>query len=161
MSMLLSPNPANTKPVHAYLSYIATTPEKLWSALTSSKLTRDYCFGRRIESDWNVGSPVVHRQPDGSLYASGRVLEYDPPRRLSYTWRWETSDDLRALPEIVLTFTTDVLGDVARLTMEEFHPTPFDLIHLENSRQTWPVIFSSLKSLLETGRSLPPFAMSP
>lgn len=160
MSTLLNPNPAQAKPVHAYLSYIATTPEKLWSALTSGKLTREYCFGRRIESDWNAGSLVVHRQPDGSLYASGKVLEYDPPRRLSYTWRWETSDELRALPEVVVTFTTDALGDVVRLSMEEFHPAPLDAIHLENSRQTWPVIFSSLKTLLETGRSLPPFDMS-
>lgn len=159
--MLLSNQPAKTKPVHAYLSYIATTPEKLWSALTSGRLTKEYCFGRRIESDWSLGSPVLHRQPDGSLYASGRVLEYDPPRRLSYTWQWETSDDLRGLPEIVLTFTTDALGDVARLTMEEFHSAPIDAIHLENNRQSWPVIFSSLKSLLETGRSLPPFAMNP
>jgi uncharacterized protein YndB with AHSA1/START domain len=160
MSTLLSTASTKTKPVHAYLSYIATTPEKLWSALTNSKLTGEYCFGRGIESDWNVGSPVVLRQPDGSLHASGKVLEYDPPRRLSYTWRWETRDDLRALPEVVLTFTTDTLGDVIRLTMEEFHPVPIDAIHLNNRRQAWPVIFSSLKSLLETGRSLPPFDMS-
>lgn len=157
--MLLSTHPAKTKPVHAYLTYIATTPEKLWSALTSGKLTKEYCFGRRIESDWSVGSPVVHRQPDDSIYASGTVLEYDPPRRLSYTWRWETSEDLRALPEMVLTFTVDSLGDVARLTMEEFHSGPIEAVHLETGRQTWPIIFSSLKSLLETGRSLPPFEM--
>ena len=69
-----------------YEVFIRTTPEKLWSALTSGKLTKEYCFGRRIESDWSVGSPVVHRQPDGTIYASGTVLEYNPPRRLSYSW---------------------------------------------------------------------------
>lgn len=160
MSTTLCPTPTKTKPVNAYLSYIATTPEKLWAALTSAKLTKEYCFGRSIESDWRVGSAVNHRQPDGSLHASGKVLEYDPPRRLSYSWRAETSDDLRELPETILTFTTDGLGDVVRLTMEEFHAGPIDPKYLENGRQTWPVIFSSLKSLLETGRSLPPFDMT-
>jgi uncharacterized protein YndB with AHSA1/START domain len=123
-------------------------------------MTREYCFGRRIDSAWRIGSVVNHWLPDGSLHASGKVLEYDPPRRLSYTWRAETSDDLRELPEVVFTFTTDSLGDVVRLTMEEFHPSAIDAKYIENGRQTWPVIFSSLKSLLETGRSLPPFDMS-
>jgi uncharacterized protein YndB with AHSA1/START domain len=148
------------KPVNAYISYIATSPQKLWEALTNGELTKEYCFGRRIESDWKVGSAVTHSQPDGTLAASGKVLEVDSPRRLSYTWRDETSDDLRQLPEVVLTFTTDPLGDVVRLTMEEFHPTRIDAKYLEAGRRSWPVIFSSLKSLLETGRSLPPFDMS-
>jgi uncharacterized protein YndB with AHSA1/START domain len=157
---MLSPSPTKAKPVNAYLSYIATTPEKLWAALTSGKLTKEYCFGRRIDSEWSVGSAVNHWLPDGSLHSSGKVLEYDPPRRLSYTWHAEMSEDLRSLPEVVLTFTTDSLGDVVRLTMEEFHPSPIDSKYIENGRQSWPVIFSSLKSLLETGRSLPPFDMT-
>ncbi|HEX2852304.1 MAG TPA: SRPBCC family protein [Opitutaceae bacterium] len=149
-----------TKPVNAYISYIATTPQKLWDALTNGELTKEYCFGRRIESDWKVGAHVNHWQPDGTVAVTGKVLEFDAPRRLSYTWRDASSDDLRNLPEAILTFTTDPLGDVVRLTMEEFHPTPIDAKYLESGRRTWPVVFSSLKSLLETGRSLPPFDMT-
>ena len=148
------------KPVNTYLSYIATTPAKLWDALTNPDLTKEYFFGRRIDSDWTVGSPVKYWLPDGTLDVSGKVLEYDPPRRLSYSWRAEANEELRKLPEAIITFTADPLGDVVRLTMEEFHPSPIDPKHLDAGRRSWPVVFSSLKSLIETGRSLPPFDMT-
>lgn len=60
-----------------YVAYIATTPEKLWQALTTPEFTARYWFGRRVESDWRVGSPVRYMTDDGRLSDSGEVLECD------------------------------------------------------------------------------------
>lgn len=47
-----------SKPQFVYVTYIETTPEKLWEALTSSEFTRKYWFGAEVRSDWKVGSPL-------------------------------------------------------------------------------------------------------
>ena len=84
------------KPSFVYVTYIATTPEKLWQALTDGTLTRQYWYGRRVESDWKVGSTVTfwYETEDGEAVSDrGIVLESKPPRRLSYTWHVEFVDD--------------------------------------------------------------------
>ncbi|MBI2487128.1 MAG: SRPBCC domain-containing protein [Deltaproteobacteria bacterium] len=89
------------------------------------------------------------------------MLECDPPRRLSVTWHLEWLEEYRHnLPEAIVTFELDPLGDVVRLTMSEFHPEPIEDKYLEGGRRGWPLILSGLKSLLETGRALPKFDWS-
>jgi uncharacterized protein YndB with AHSA1/START domain len=73
-----------SKPQFVYVTYIETTPEKLWQALTSSEFTRQYWFGAEVRSDWKVGSPFALTL-DGAITDSGAILEADPPRRLSYS----------------------------------------------------------------------------
>jgi uncharacterized protein YndB with AHSA1/START domain len=73
-----------SKPQFVYVTYVETTPEKLWEALTSSEFTRQYWFGAEVKSDWKVGSPFA-LMLDGSITDSGEILEADPPRRLSYS----------------------------------------------------------------------------
>lgn len=137
-----------------YVTYIAATPERVWEALTSAEYTARYFFGRRIESDWKEGSAWTLWMPDGRADVSGRVLRADPPRLLSVSWRVEWIPELRDLPESIVTYTLEPLGDVVRLTMEEAHPTPIPEELLEGGRQGWPMILSALKTLLETGRPL-------
>jgi uncharacterized protein YndB with AHSA1/START domain len=73
-----------------YENEIATTPERLWDALTTGELTRQYWFDRRIESDWRVGSPVLfYDGASNTVTDTGQVIEADPPHRLSYTFRYE------------------------------------------------------------------------
>jgi uncharacterized protein YndB with AHSA1/START domain len=140
-----------------YVIYILTTPDKLWTALTDGETSRKYFFGRRVESDWKVGSPFKMWQQDGTLDVSGKVLEADPPRKLSVTWRVEWIEELRHLPESIVTYQLDRLGEVVRLTMTEAHPEPIEERFLEGGRRGWPVILSNLKTLMETGRPLPEF----
>ena len=83
------------KPKFVYVSYIATTPEKLWQALTSGEFTRQYWGGRRIQSDWQVGSVVKHLGEDGGIDWEGKVLVSEPPRLLSYTFHMQISDEHR------------------------------------------------------------------
>lgn len=144
-------------PSSVFVTYIVTTPENVWESLTNGEVTKQYFFGRRMESDWKVGSPWKLVMVDGRIDCQGKVLESDPPRRLAVTWHVEWMEEFRQLPEIIATFQIDPLGDVVRLTISEFHPDGIDPKYLEGGRRGWPIILSGLKSLLETGRPLPRF----
>jgi uncharacterized protein YndB with AHSA1/START domain len=143
--------------VHSYVTYIRTSREKLWQALTSAEFTENYFFGRSVESSWKVGAPVKYWQPDGTLDVSGRVLVCDPLRFVSFTWHVEWIEEFRKLPEAVVAFRLDQIKDqeIVRLTFEEHHPTMADPKYVERGRVGWPLIFSGLKTLLETGKPLP------
>jgi uncharacterized protein YndB with AHSA1/START domain len=143
------------KPDWVFIIYIATTPEKLWDALTSPEFTEQYFFGRRIESDWKVGSTVTYWMPDGRPDVQGRVLQSDPPRLLSFTWRVVWNEELRNLPEGRVSFQLEPSGDVVRLTVGEYFGHPVKEEWLEPGLQGWSMILSGLKTLLETGRPLP------
>jgi uncharacterized protein YndB with AHSA1/START domain len=136
-----------------YVTYIATTPEKLWAALTSSEFTRQYFSNRTVESDWNTGSPWILRMPDGRVDVRGEVRESDPPRKLVVTWNVDWIAE--KLPEAIVSYEIEpVGGGVVRLTMTEAHPTPIPAYLLEGGRKGWPMILCGLKSLLETGKPL-------
>lgn len=138
-----------------YVVYIVASVQAVWDALTNGEQTRLYFFNRRIESDWKAGSQVLYLNPEGRVDVQGRVVVCDEPRLLSYSWRVMWLDEYRGLPEAIVTFQIDPLGDVVRLTMTESHPTPIDEKYLEGGRRGWPYALSGLKTLLETGRALP------
>ncbi|MGC1275924.1 MAG: SRPBCC family protein [Planctomycetaceae bacterium] len=138
-----------------YITYIASTPAKVWEALTSSEFTTQYFFGRTVESDWKPNSPWLLRRPDGSVDVTGVVRESDPPRKLVVSWIVEGPPELKDLPESIVTYEIDAIGEnVVRLTMTEAHPTPIPAHLLEGGRRGWPMILSGLKTLLETCKSL-------
>jgi uncharacterized protein YndB with AHSA1/START domain len=142
------------KPAFLYVTYIATTPEKLWEALTDGDFTRRYWGGRRIESDWKVGSPVRHVREDGGLDWQGEVLRSEWPRLLSYTFHMQISEAHRGDRPSRLTFELKPIGSVVKLTLthEDFDSGSATF---ETTRHGWPAIMSSLKSLLESGSPLP------
>ena len=134
------------------VTYIATTPEKCWAALTKSEFSKQYFFGQLIEGDWRNGGRVRYRMPDGSEHIEGEILTCEPPRLLRFTWRVVSMPGLKQLPDAIVSYRIEDPGDgVIRLTMLEEHPTPIDTRLLEGGRSGWPAILSGLKSLLETG----------
>ena len=142
------------KPKTVYVSYIATTPEKVWDALTQSEFTRRYFFGRSIEIEPRAGGAFILRMPDGRVDVKGKVVTWDPPHRLALTWLVDWIEDMRDLPECLVSYDIVQAGDAVRLTMTEAHQweVPDDL--LSGGRAGWPAILSSLKSVLETGKPL-------
>ena len=142
------------KPKTVYVSYIATTPEKVWDALTQSEFTRRYFFGRSIEIEPRAGGAFILRMPDGRVDVKGKVVTWDPPHRLAVTWLVDWIEDMRDLPECLVSYDIAQAGDAVRLTMTEAHQwdVPDDL--LSGGRAGWPAILSSLKSVLETGKPL-------
>jgi uncharacterized protein YndB with AHSA1/START domain len=137
-----------SKPQFVYVTYIETTPEKLWEAVTSSEFTRQYWFGAEVKSDWKVGSPFA-LMLDGSITDSGEILEADPPRRLSYSFKHQKYEELRNEPISRVVF--EPFGALVRLTVlhDGFIEGGKYLGAVSNG---WPAILSGLKSLLETGK---------
>jgi len=141
-------------PTTVYVTYIASTPEKVWEALTRAEFTRQYIFGHSIEVEPKAGGSFILRAPDGSVHMRGRVVEYDPPRRLATTWSVEGMEAFRELPASLVTYDIEPMGGSVKLTMTEAHQWEVPDAILAGGRQGWPFILSSLKSVLETGKPI-------
>jgi len=141
------------KPSFVYVTYIATTIERLYESLTSAAFTERYMFGRRVESTWEVGASVRYYGRDGNLSDSGKVLEADPPRRLVFSWRVEFDDALRDEGYSTVTFELESLGSEVKLTVIHDDLREGSGV-LKGISGGWPKSLASLKSLLETGRPL-------
>ena len=143
------------KPQFVYVTYISTTPEKLWNALIDGEMTKQYWGRSRNVSDWGVGSEWIHRDYDDANLVDviGKVVECVPPRRLVLTWASpaEPADEAK---HSLVTFEIEPAFDVVRLTVTHQQLEP-DSKRLEVIAQGWPAILSSLKTLLETGQPLP------
>lgn len=142
-----------------YDIYIATTVEKLWDALTSSDHTEKYFFGSKIQSDWQEGSSIIYSR-DGKDTDYGKILICEPQRLLSYTWNMVGDKTPRQSPSRVTFKLHPMDGSTVKLTLKHEDLVESDLVDQENTFQGlnngWPAILSNLKSLLETGRTLPP-----
>jgi uncharacterized protein YndB with AHSA1/START domain len=136
-----------------YVTYIRTTQEKLWTALREPEFTRQYFFGVTLESEWTPDSAWRMVYPDGKVTDSGKVIEIDPPRRLVLSWRNELRPELKAEGYSRATFELETQGDMVKLTVvHEIGKQASKLIEAVSGG--WPIILSSLKSLLETGKPL-------
>ena len=148
-----------TEPSTVLVTYIVASGERVWEGLTSPTFTRQYFFGRAVELEQRVGGLFRLLMEDGRIDTQGKVLVCDPPRFLSVTWHVEWMEEFRRLPEAVVVFRIEPLGDLVRLTVSEYHDESLDPKYLEGGRQGWPLILSGLKTLLETGEPLPAFQM--
>jgi uncharacterized protein YndB with AHSA1/START domain len=144
----------NFKPAIVYTIYIASTPEKVWQALTTAEFSRKYFSGNSVEVDLKIGGPFVVRTPDGSVHISGEVIECDPPKKLTVTFNVNWPALIEKLGPTLVTYEIEPAGDVVKLTLIQSHDRPIDDDILSGGRQGWPAILSSLKSLLETGEAL-------
>ena len=142
------------KPRFVYVTYVATSPEKLWNALIDPKMTVQYWQHENV-SDWKPGSRWEHRRSvaPATIDLVGKVVESVPPRRLVITWA-DPSDEARPEKHTRVTFEIEPVRGVARLTVthEDLEP---DSSMLRGITDGWPKVLSSLKSLLEAGRPLP------
>jgi uncharacterized protein YndB with AHSA1/START domain len=136
-----------------YVTYIRTTPEKLWQALIDPEFTRRYWAGTWQESPWQVGGSWRIMIPDGRVGDSGEIVEIDPPKRLVLTWRNEFKPELRAEGYSRLTYELEPLGTSVKLSILHEMDAP-DSKLIGAVSQGWPHLMASLKSLLETGESL-------
>jgi uncharacterized protein YndB with AHSA1/START domain len=141
------------KPKFVYVTYIRTTPEKLWQALTEPEFTRRYWCATWQESDWKPSSSWRVMIPDGRVAGSGEIIEIEPHRRLVLSWRNEFKPELRAEGYSRLTYELEKQGDLVKLTIIHDMDKPGSKF-IESVSSGWPLILASLKSLLETGESI-------
>lgn len=167
--------PAMSRTEFVYVTYVRTTPETLWRALTDPAFTHRY-WGAGLVSDWKVGSPVLWQDaPGGEARDLDQVVvESEPYRRLSYTWHnyqpghaeffgWTEEHFAELLKErrSTVTFEIEPAGSAVKLTVTHhgFEPDS-EMLEAVSGRKVetggWPEILAGLKTLLETGEPLQP-----
>jgi uncharacterized protein YndB with AHSA1/START domain/DNA-binding transcriptional ArsR family regulator len=156
------------KPSFVYTTYIRTTPERLWEALTDPAFTRRYWWDTTFQTDWKAGSTMRWDTRGVTVIDPEQVvLEAEPPRRLSYTWHTVTPE-LAGVLELTeearerlaterrskVTFEIEPLGELVKLTVVH---DGFEAGSLMASlvSQGWPRVLSDVKTLLETGETMP------
>ncbi len=137
-----------------YVTYIRTTPEKLWSALTDDvEFMKQYWFGMHCESQWTAGSSWKMVSGDGQIIDAGEIVEAEPPRRLVIRWQHQNKPELKAEGESQCTMELEPSGTAVKLSIThtiEREPSKF----IAAVSGGWPKIISNLKSLLETGSAV-------
>jgi uncharacterized protein YndB with AHSA1/START domain len=136
-----------------YVTYIRTTPEKLWQALIDPEFTRRYWCETQQESEWRPGAPWRVMAPDGRVADTGEILEFDPPRKLVLTWQNQLFPEARAEGHSRLTYELEKVGEEVKFTLVHEIDKP-DSKLIQAVSGGWPAILASLKSLLETGEPL-------
>jgi len=133
-----------------YVSYIRTTPDKLWSALTDPEFMKQYWFGMHCESEWTAGSSWRLVSPQGEVFDAGEIVEADPPKRLVIRWQHQNRPELKADGPSLCTMELEPDGAAVKLSIT--HTVERDSSKLiEAVSGGWPKVISNLKSLLETG----------
>jgi uncharacterized protein YndB with AHSA1/START domain len=133
-----------------YVTYIRTTPEKLWAALTDAEFSKEYWFGCRSESAWTTGSPWTLTSSSGEVLDAGEIVEAERPRRLVIRWRHEKKPEQKAEGPTLCTMEIEQSGSAVKLSIThtiERETSKF----MEAVAGGWPKVISNLKSVLETG----------
>jgi uncharacterized protein YndB with AHSA1/START domain len=136
-----------------YVTYIRTTPKKLWQALIDPEFTRQYWCETYQESEWKPGASWRIMIPDGRVGDSGEIVEIDPPKRLVVTWQNQFVPEMREEGYSRLTYELEPVGESVKLTLIHEMDRPESKL-IDAVSTGWPHILASLKSLLETGESL-------
>ena len=135
----------------AYVTFIRTTPEKLWSALTDVNQMKEYWFGMHLKTEWKTGAEWQMLFPDGQVADTGEILELERPKRIRLKWRNEFRPELKAEGFAICTIEIEPYGDAVRLSITHTMERA-DSKFIQAVSGGWPKILSNLKSLLEMGQ---------
>ena len=134
----------------AYVTYIRSSPEKIWRALQEPEFTRKYWAGTTQQSEWKKGSSWKLLTPDGRVADSGQVLEHDPHKKFAVTWRHDL--DLETQKEGYSRMSCELEQQGSSVKVSIVHAMDSkDSKLIEGVSDGWPMILASLKSLLEPG----------
>ena len=143
-----------------YVTYIRSTPEAVWRALTTSEFMAQYWLGARAEAEWRKGGAWTLVYPDGRVADQGEIVEFEPEQRLAIKWRNEWNPEFKAEGWSHCLMELEPQDGAVKLTVTH-------VMQCEGSKFIgavsggWPRILSNLKSLLETGEVvLPPKALN-
>ena len=135
-----------------YVTYIRTTPERLWTALTSPEFAQQYWRGARPEAEWKRGGAWKLVFADGRVADSGEIVEFEPAKRLAIRWRNEWKPEFHAEGWSLCTMEIEREGEAVKLTVTHRMERP-NAGFIGAVSGGWPQILSNLKSLIETGKA--------
>jgi len=131
-----------------YVTYIRSTPARIWSAITTPEFMQQYWFGQQFETDWKQGSSIRLLNKDGSAAVSGKIMECAPEKRLVMTWHDTRKDEP---PTRCVIDLEKVDGGAVKLSIHHSSEADNSQVIVSVSGG-WPLVLSNLKSLLETGK---------
>jgi uncharacterized protein YndB with AHSA1/START domain len=132
-----------------YVTYIRTTQEKLWSALTDAEFMKQYWFGVHGESQWTAGSSWKLMSGDGQVLDAGEIVEAEPPRRLVIRWQ-NLKPELKVEGDSLCTMELEPFGTAVKLSITHTIERDASKV-IEAVSGGWPKVISNLKSVLESG----------
>src|SRR2546430_15065663 len=142
---------ADEKSSFVYVTYIRTTPEELWAALTTSEFMKKYWFGMNFETDWKVGSPWKLVFPDGRIADTGEIVQFERPRRIVLTWKNEFRPELTAEGYARCSIELEPQNGAVKLTISHTIERAQSKL-IEAVSGGWPPILFNLKTLPATGQ---------
>jgi uncharacterized protein YndB with AHSA1/START domain len=139
-----------------YVTLIATSPERVWEALTTAEFTRQYWHSTRVYSEWEEGGDIVFMVDDEEgerVGCEGKLLKVDHPRELSYTWRFPGNPELADEAPSRVSFRLEPVAEHTKLTVvhDQFPAESKMLVMVSGG---WPYVLAGLKTLLETGAAI-------
>jgi uncharacterized protein YndB with AHSA1/START domain len=143
---------APTEIEHVYSIYINASPERVWRAITDGDDTVQYYYGTRVQSDWQVGSPLRYDNPDGTVAADGEIIEIDPPNRLETTFLARWDPEAEAEGPIRHVWELEDADGATKLTVTTKGLKPGSKM-AEGFSNGMVFIVSSLKTFVEGGRT--------
>jgi uncharacterized protein YndB with AHSA1/START domain len=136
-----------------YVTYIRSTPQKIWEALTKPEFCKQFWFGVILDSEWKTGSPWKMVFADGTVSDEGEILESDRPNRLVLKWQHRLFPEMKAEGWSRCTFDITKEGDLSKLSVVHEIDREHSKV-IEGVSGGWPKILSSLKTFLESGKPL-------
>lgn len=142
-----------TKPEFVYVAAIAASPEAVWKGLTTAEFTYQYWHKTRVESDFEVGSPIRFTVDDDGVVCEGEILVAEKPNKLSYTWAFPRNPAQQREPPSRVTFRIEAIGGGSKLTVihDQFEEGSEIYKLVSNG---WPLVIGGLKTLLEAGKAV-------
>jgi uncharacterized protein YndB with AHSA1/START domain len=134
----------------SYETIISTKAEVVWKAITNPDITQKFWFGIRVESEWNIGGTIKLYTPEGLEAMEGKVLEFDLFKKLSFSWLRKGEDEVNRV-KVVFEFLE--MGPLTKVTV--FHDIDVNNPFYQYTVSGWVLILCSLKTLIETSRSMP------
>lgn len=141
------------RPVHIYKTFIRSSAEAVWDAITNPEKTVEYFYGTEVDSDWEVGSSMTYRYPDGRVASEGQIIAIDEPKRLEFTFHAMWDEELAAEGPAREVWAITEMSGMVELKVEIYEIGDKTL---DDFTEGLPYIIAGLKSLVETGDGLPP-----
>jgi uncharacterized protein YndB with AHSA1/START domain len=142
-----------TTPTHIHETYIKCTPEAAWQAIVDGDQTVRYYYGTRVESDWEVGSPIRYHSPGGDIVADGEILAIDEPKSLEMTFHPHWDATLEAEGASHMAWLIDTKNGLTRVRCE-YYDLATDSASYADFVEGIPFIIAGMKTVLETGQPL-------
>ena len=143
----------SNKLAYTYEIYIGAPVDRVWAGLIDGDITKKYVYGTRFDGKLKKGARYAYVGDGDFKVVDGEILDVEPGKRLVMTWRAHWDDSVAKDPPSRVTYELSQARSSTKLRLVH---DDFDTqtVTYTGSVEGWPLMLSSLKSILETGKPL-------